>query len=97
MTQEELTLLYEELKAENVRIKNALKLTVNALRLAVNILGEFEPGDSRAVSNDFVALAAISCGLGNEECGAIVNRALEIAPLLHQLTRFVPEVEVTQN
>lgn len=50
-----------------------------ALRLAVEYLGRQEPGDSRAVSNEFVAMAAASCGIQNEEGRAII--AAELARL----------------
>jgi hypothetical protein len=45
-----------ELEEENTILKKALNL-------AVNMVMENEPGDSRAVSNEAVALAAVACGL----------------------------------
>lgn len=48
-----------------------------ALDLALNWLGEQEPGDSRAVSNEFVAMAAIRCEQDNlEECRSIIRASL---------------------
>jgi hypothetical protein len=48
-----------------------------ALDLALNQLSEFEPGDSRAVSNEFVAMAAIRCEAGSlSECRDIIRAAL---------------------
>lgn len=47
-----------------------------ALRLAVQLLEPYEPGDSRAVSDEFVALAALVSG---DDCIAvmqIINDAL---------------------
>jgi hypothetical protein len=49
-----------------------------ALDLAVCLLGKYEPPDSRAVSDVFVALAAVSCGNDNQECWDIIDRALEM-------------------
>lgn len=47
-----------------------------ALGLALAYLSRFEPGDSRAVSDEFVAMAAVQCGIGDDACMAIINRAL---------------------
>lgn len=47
-----------------------------ALGLALVYLERFEPGDSRAVSDEFVALAAVQCGLGDDACMAVIRRAL---------------------
>lgn len=47
-----------------------------ALSLAVNMLSQYEPGDSRAVSDEFVALAAVQCGLGDERSDAVIRTAL---------------------
>jgi len=49
-----------------------------ALDLAVCLLGKYEPPDSRAVSDVFVALAAVSCGNDNQECWDIIDKALEM-------------------
>lgn len=50
-----------------------------ALELALALLGKFEPGDSRAVSDHFVAMAAILAGgtIVNEESRQIVKNMLE--------------------
>lgn len=47
-----------------------------ALGLALKILEPNEPGDSRAVSNEFVAMAAVHAGVSNPECGEIIRKAL---------------------
>ena len=49
-----------------------------ALDLALAWLAPNEPGDSRAVSNEFVAMYAIQCGLTDNrvECRAIISSAL---------------------
>lgn len=47
-----------------------------ALKLALAWLAPHEPGDSRAVSDEFVAMASISCGLTNQECRDIIAAAL---------------------
>jgi hypothetical protein len=46
--------------------------------LALNTLTQFEPGDSRAVSDEFVAMAAIQCGQTDrlDECREIIRAAL---------------------
>jgi hypothetical protein len=50
-----------------------------ALDLALRHLIRFEPGDSRAVSDEFVAMAAIQCGLFDRlgECRDIIRAAIE--------------------
>ncbi|WP_156433895.1 hypothetical protein [Bradyrhizobium retamae] len=45
-----------------------------ALVLAVDMLAANEPGDSRAVSNEFVALAAVSTGDTSPEVMAIIDQ-----------------------
>jgi hypothetical protein len=49
-----------------------------ALDLALARLVHLEPGDSRAVSNEFVAMAAISCNIRDnlDECRQIIRDAL---------------------
>lgn len=47
-----------------------------ALSLAVNLLAPLEPGDSRAVSNEFVALASVSTGDASPEVMAVIDAAL---------------------
>lgn len=54
------------------------ELVEAALRLAVEMLAPYEPGDSRAASNEFVALAAISCGVDDDECHKVIMTALEV-------------------
>jgi hypothetical protein len=48
----------------------------DALKLAVNLLAPYEPGDSRAVSDEFVALAAVSVGDMSPEVMAVIRNAL---------------------
>jgi hypothetical protein len=47
-----------------------------ALKLALKMLILYEPTDSKAVSKKFVALAAISANIDNEECIEIIEMAL---------------------
>lgn len=46
-----------------------------ALGLAVAMLSHYEPGDSRAVSDEFVALAAVACGIAKDEDWTIIRAA----------------------
>lgn len=49
-----------------------------ALDLALILLGKGEPGDSRAVSDEFVAMAAIKCNLNDQtESLEIIAKARE--------------------
>ncbi len=48
-----------------------------ALDLALAILVRFEPGDSRAVSDEFVAMASVAAGNENDACLEIIARAME--------------------
>ncbi len=47
-----------------------------ALALAVNIIMAGEPGDSRAVSDVAVALAAVQCGLVDDKVMDVIIQAL---------------------
>lgn len=47
-----------------------------ALRLAVNALSLYEPPDSRACSDEFVALAAVDAGDTSEPVVAVIDAAL---------------------
>lgn len=60
---------YPELVAEIERLKEALSL-------AVQMLFPYEPGDSRAVSDEFVALAAVDCGLADDKCMKVIRDSL---------------------
>lgn len=63
-----------------------------ALSLAVCMLAPYEPGDSRAVSDEFVTLAAIDCGLPDTE-GAyakIISDALDSIRARTALQRDTP-------
>jgi hypothetical protein len=48
---------------------------VSGLKLAVDMLSVHEPGDSRAVSDEFVALAALSIGDGGNEVMKIIHES----------------------
>lgn len=48
-----------------------------ALDLAVCMIMKHEPGDSRAVSNEAVALCAVSCGDTSEAVMKVIHDALE--------------------
>lgn len=45
------------------------------LRLAVRLLTPHEPSDSRAVSNEFVALAALSSGDTSDDVMTVIEAA----------------------
>ncbi len=47
-----------------------------ALCVAVNMLSMHEPPDSRACSDEFVALAAVSCGDTSPEVMAVIESAM---------------------
>lgn len=47
-----------------------------ALKLAVKMLSIYEPPDSRATSNEFVALAAVECDLVNDEVMKVIQNSL---------------------
>lgn len=49
-----------------------------ALKLAVAMLAHTEPGDSRAVSDEFVALCSVSCGDSSGEVMPVIRRGLEL-------------------
>lgn len=51
----------------------------DALSLAVHMLSHHEPGDSRAVSDRFVALAAVSCGVDTAADLEVIRDALTAA------------------
>jgi hypothetical protein len=69
----ELAAMREEIERKDERTAD-LEL---ALDLALEWLGEMEPPDSRAISNEFVAMAAIRSEQDNlEECRAIIRAAL---------------------
>lgn len=53
-----------------------------ALSLAVNMLSVHEPPDSRAVSDEFVALACVDCGVVKDSDMTIIERALAAPPLV---------------
>jgi len=47
-----------------------------ALRLALHMLVQHEPPDSRAVSDEFVALAAVDCGDASPGVMAVIHARL---------------------
>lgn len=47
-----------------------------ALRVAVNMLSLYEPPDSRAVSDEFVALAAVDSGCAEDRVMAVLKDKL---------------------
>ena len=50
-----------------------------ALTLALDMLGDYEPGDSRAISDEYVAMSAVLCGVEPNSPGeemAIIIAAL---------------------
>jgi hypothetical protein len=49
-----------------------------ALRLAVNMLSVHEPPDSRAVSDEFVALACVDCGDTEGRVMEVIEAALAL-------------------
>ena len=49
----------------------------NALSVALGMLAPYEPGDSRAVSDEFVALATVECEIDDEASWVVINAALE--------------------
>lgn len=64
------------LLAERDRLAAEVGRLREALNLALCWLVKNEPGDSRAVSNEFVAMAAVHGGYENDECMAIIRAAL---------------------
>jgi len=50
-----------------------LRTVREALSLAANIIMSFEPGDSRAVSNEAVAIAAVASGDTSNEVMAVIR------------------------
>lgn len=65
----------ERAEAEIAAAKRRIEELEAGLTCAMNVWGPLEPGDSRAVSNEYVAVAAILCGLGNDEGRAIIDTA----------------------
>lgn len=49
----------------------------SALFLALDVLGSFEPTDARAVSDEYVAMAAIACRVESPNAVEIIMSALE--------------------
>lgn len=47
-----------------------------ALKLAVMMLSPHEPPDSRAVSNEYVALATVDCEIDNERSWKVIDDAI---------------------
>lgn len=53
--------------------------TKEALDLAVNMIIAAEPGDSRAVSDEAVALAAVACGDTSDAVMKVIRAALSLS------------------
>jgi hypothetical protein len=62
-----------------IRSLNEPQEVKEALDLAVNIIMAGEPGDSRAVSNEAVALAAVACGDTSEPVMKVIREALALS------------------
>ena len=57
--------------------KKRADLKASALELALLILWELEPGDSRAVSDEFVAMSVISCDVCDaDNCLKIIHESI---------------------
>lgn len=67
-----------------------------ALNLALCMLERHEPGDSRAISNEFVALACVDANKGDEASNAVIEAALKHFKVGDGIMRNVPE-EVRQE
>jgi hypothetical protein len=63
------------LMAERTRQEERVRVLEEALTCAVNVWAPLEPGDSRAVSDEFVAVAAVSSGHDNPQCHEIIRAA----------------------
>jgi len=61
---------------KNVRSDERIVALENALGLALYYLEKHEPKDSRAVSSEFVAMAAVQADMANPECDKIIQVAL---------------------
>jgi hypothetical protein len=64
----------DQARQEAADLRKALRDSQDALTLAVNILEPSEPPDSRAVSDEFVALASVSIGDYSPEVMAVIRR-----------------------
>jgi hypothetical protein len=61
---------------EGGRMKASYEQLRLALDLALIMIMRNEPGDSRAVSDEAVALAAVSCDLVNNEVMDVIAKAI---------------------
>lgn len=66
----------EAAEAQVAELTQKLERAMEALQLAVNMVMSHEPGDSRAVSSEAVALAAVTCGCDDDACWQVIDRAL---------------------
>ena len=62
-----------------VHFENNFEPLRKALALALCYLARFEPGDSRAVSNEFVAMSSVLAGDTSGEVMPIIEDALSVA------------------
>ena len=68
------------LEAENERVNEVADKYKLALELALVLLEKYEPGDSRAVSDEFVAMAAILCDVStSDDCVGLIRNAMDKA------------------
>lgn len=69
----------QEISRRLTRDRAQVAQVQEALELAVNIIMASEPGDSRAVSNEAVALAAVSCGDTSDPVMKVIRDALALS------------------
>lgn len=65
-----------------VHVATQAKKYKRALNLALDLLIKHEPGDSRAVSNEFVALASVLAGNDDKKAWDIIDDAREAGKIL---------------
>lgn len=62
-----------------------------ALSLALGLLAPLEPSDSRAVSDEFVAMSAVLIGQGDHKCVDVIRKAAtRIDPANHPVRPASP-------
>jgi hypothetical protein len=81
------------LLADHSRLLERVGAVEAALGLAIAILGRQEPGDSRAVSDEYVGMAAVASGASTEADVAWLNAARERIDALPPLP--YPEITVS--
>jgi hypothetical protein len=69
-----------------------------ALGYALNILSRNEPGDSRAVSDEFVSMASILCDHDNQEALDILTRSAVLESNAEKLYKaYIRQEELTST